>query len=44
VAATVALLLLGEQPTIAHALGATLIISGVLLSNRALGPSTPPAE
>ena len=44
VAATVALLLLGEQPTLAHALGATLIISGVLLSNRGLVPSTPPPE
>ena len=44
VAAIVALLLLGEQPTIAHAIGATLIIAGVLLSNRALVQATPPAE
>ena len=44
VAATVALLLLGEQPTIAHAVGAALIIAGVLLSNRAATPDSPPAE
>ncbi len=44
IAAIVALLVLDEQPTFAHALGATLIISGVLLNNRVRVPSTPPAE
>ena len=44
VAATVALFLLGEAPTVAHAIGATLIIAGVLLSNRAIRSPIPPAE
>jgi drug/metabolite transporter (DMT)-like permease len=44
VAATVALLLLGEEPTLAHAVGAVLIIVGVLLTNRTLAPAVPPAE